>query len=103
MTLAWALLYKLMPEEDRGASSGLGTTTKGIGILLGPTLTGVAIDLFKPVLSSTDGYAAMWPTLAVPVLAVLPLVISLGRAESRQAGSRAGSGRSREQDRANAA
>jgi MFS family permease len=103
MTLAWALLYKLMPAEDRGAASGLGTTTKGLGLLLGPTLTGAAIDLCKPVLSSTAGYAAMWPTLAVPVLVVLPLVLSLAAAESRRAGSRAESDPSRDSGHASAA
>ena len=32
MTLAWGLLFKLMPPGDRGAISGLATTTKGIGL-----------------------------------------------------------------------
>src|ERR671938_759672 len=32
MTLAWGLLFKLMPENERGAISGLATTTKGLGL-----------------------------------------------------------------------
>jgi len=40
MTLAWGLLFKLMPPADRGAISGLATTTKGIGLLTGPLLAG---------------------------------------------------------------
>ena len=32
MTLAWGLLFKLMPPDDRGAISGLATTTKGLGL-----------------------------------------------------------------------
>ena len=35
MTLAWALLFKLMPPQHRGAIAGLATTTKGIGLLIG--------------------------------------------------------------------
>ena len=45
MTLAWGLLYKIVPEEHRGAASGLATTTKGIGLLVGAPLAGLAIDL----------------------------------------------------------
>jgi MFS family permease len=85
MTLAWGLLYKLMPDEDEGSVAGLATVTKGIGIVVGPLLAGGAIDLCRGVLSSTDGYAAMWPTLAVPVLASLPLLIRLREAERRSA------------------
>ena len=33
MTLAWGLLFKLMPQQHRGAISGLATTTKGVGLL----------------------------------------------------------------------
>ena len=36
MTLAWGLLFKVMPAHDRGAVSGLGIMTKGIGLLAGP-------------------------------------------------------------------
>ena len=35
MALSWGLLFKLMPERDRGAISGLATTTKGLGLLVG--------------------------------------------------------------------
>ena len=53
MTLAWGLLFKLMPPADRGAISGLATTTKGIGLLIGPLLAGAAIDLLSPYLEDT--------------------------------------------------
>ncbi len=81
MTLSWGLLFKLMPETDRGAVTGLATTTKGIGLVVGPLAAGAAIDIFGPVLSSTDGYAALWPAVAIPVLAVIPLVALLADAE----------------------
>jgi Na+/melibiose symporter-like transporter len=81
MTLAWSLLYEVMPEDERGSSAGLGDATKGAGLLLGPALTGLAIDLAHDWLKATDGYAIMWPVLAVPILVTLPVVRSL-RCES---------------------
>jgi MFS family permease len=77
MTLSWALLFKLMPAQHRGAISGLATTTKGLGLLIGPLVAGVMIDVMKPYLSATDGYEMLWPVCAVPVLAAIPLVASL--------------------------
>jgi predicted MFS family arabinose efflux permease len=81
MTLAWGLLFKIMPAGDRGTITGLATTTKGIGLVAGPLAAGAAIDIFNPYLESTDGYAALWPAVAVPVLAVIPLVALLAEAE----------------------
>jgi len=77
MTLSWALLFKLMPAQHRGAISGLATTTKGLGLLVGPLVAGVMIDVMEPYLSKTDGYEMLWPVCAVPVLAAIPLVASL--------------------------
>jgi MFS family permease len=83
MTLSWGLLFKLMPASDRGAISGLATTTKGIGLLIGPLLAGALIDVLQPHLESTEGYQALWPVLGVPILLAIPLVASLIRAERR--------------------
>jgi MFS family permease len=82
MTLAWGLLFKLMPAGDRGAISGLATTTKGLGLLVGVPLTGLAIDLLQPHLRGTHGFQALWPLLGIPILAVIPLVIGLEKVES---------------------
>jgi MFS family permease len=82
MTLSWGLLFKLMPPQHRGAIAGLATTTKGLGLLVGPLVAGVMIDVTKPYLSKTDGYQALWPVCAVPVLAAIPLVASLIRSEA---------------------
>jgi MFS family permease len=81
MTLAWGLLFKLMPAEHRGAVSGLATTTKGLGLLLGAPIAGAAIDLARPFLSSTQGYQILWPVCGIPILAVTPLVARMMRAE----------------------
>jgi MFS family permease len=87
MTLAWGLLFKLMPPQHRGAISGLATTTKGLGLLLGAPVAGAAIDLARPWLGKTDGYQILWPVCGIPILAAIPLVHRLmavepgGRAE----------------------
>ncbi len=85
MTLAWGLLFKLMPPEHRGAVAGLATTTKGIGLIAGPVVAGAAIDIASRWLPATDGYQVLWPLLGVPILAVIPLVASLIRVEQRLA------------------
>jgi Na+/melibiose symporter-like transporter len=81
MTLAWGLLFTLMPAGDRGAIAGLATTTKGIGLLTGPLLAGGLIDVLRPHLRQTEGYQALWPVLGVPIILVIPLVVKLWRAE----------------------
>jgi len=83
MTLAWGLLFKLMPAGQRGAISGLATWTKGFGLLVGPLVAGILIDVSAPYLPATDGYQVLWPICAVPILAVIPLVALLMRAEAR--------------------
>ena len=42
MTLSWALLFRLMPSEQRGAISGIATTTKGWALIFGPLVAGAA-------------------------------------------------------------
>ena len=49
--------------------------------MIGPLSAGAAIDILRPYLSATDGYAAVWPTVAIPILAVIPLVMLLAEAE----------------------
>lgn len=81
MTLAWGLLFKLMPQAHRGAISGLATTTKGFGLLLGAPLAGLAIDVARPHLDATHGYQILWPVCGVPILLAIPLVYRLIAAE----------------------
>src|SRR5205085_10610943 len=86
MTLSWALLFKLMPRQHRGAIAGLATTTKGLGLLIGPLVAGVMIDVMSPYLKKTDGYEMLWPVCAVPVLAAIPLVATLVKREREASG-----------------
>jgi MFS family permease len=81
MTLAWGLLFKLMPPSDRGAITGLATTTKGLGLVVGPLLAGAAIDLARHAFPETHGYQVVWPILGLPILLVTPLVAQLMRHE----------------------
>jgi MFS family permease len=81
MTLAWGLLFKLMPAHHRGAVSGLATTTKGLGLLLGAPIAGGAIDLARPYLHATNGYQILWPVCGIPILAAIPLVYRMMKIE----------------------
>ncbi|MEZ5102802.1 MAG: MFS transporter [Thermoleophilia bacterium] len=81
MTLAWALLFKVMPERDQGAATGLALATRGIGLLVGPPLVGLSIDWLEPLFEQTDGYGVVWPAVSLPVLAAVPLVARLARVE----------------------
>jgi MFS family permease len=83
MTLAWGLLYKIVPVEHRGAVSGLATTTKGIGLLVGAPLAGLAIDLSRPYFSATNGYQVLWPICGVLILGAIPLLVRLMEIEPR--------------------
>ncbi|MFQ5425478.1 MAG: MFS transporter [Gaiellales bacterium] len=87
MTLSWALLFKVMPATGRGAVSGLAIMTKGIGLLIGPIVVGVSIDIAGTFLESTEGFAAMWVIVALPVLLVLPLVARLSGTERELRGT----------------
>jgi MFS family permease len=85
MTLAWGLLYKIVPAEHRGAVSGLATTTKGIGLLIGAPVAGIAIDLARPYLDATNGYQILWPVCALPILGAIPLLVRLMQVEDESA------------------
>jgi MFS family permease len=88
MTLAWGLLFKIIPAGDRGTISGLAVTARGLGLVIGPLSAGAAIDILRPYLSSTEGYAAVWPTMAIPILAAIPFVMRLADVESKGTATR---------------
>ena len=83
MTLAWGLLYELMPEEHRGTAAGLATWTKGFGLIAGPLVAGGAIDILAPHLEATEGYQVLWPLCGIPILLAVPLVATLIPVERR--------------------
>jgi MFS family permease len=79
MTLSWAILFQLMPAEQRGAISGIATTTKGWALLGGPLVAGLLIDMFEPHLEATQGYQVLWPFCALLVFASIPIVARVWR------------------------
>jgi MFS family permease len=83
LTLPYAILMPLMPEEEHGLVTGFYSFSRGIGILLGPLLAGLAISAFRPLLSSTEGYAAMWLVCGVAILASVAFMEPLQRNEAR--------------------
>jgi MFS family permease len=81
MSLPYALLQPLMPEERHGALTGYYSASRGVGVMLGPLLAGVAISLLKSPLSSTEGYAAMWLVCGAAALGAVPLILRVRRDE----------------------
>jgi MFS family permease len=84
MTLAWGLLFTLMPKDDRGTVAGLATATKGAGLLLGPVLAGATIDIAAPYLETTEGFQVLWPICGLPILFAIPLVARLMSGDARR-------------------
>jgi Na+/melibiose symporter-like transporter len=85
MTLAYAILMPLMPEGEHGAITGLYSLSRGIGIIAGPILAGVAIAATSGgVFKSTNGFEAMWIPCAAAALLSLVFVRRLRRALDQQ-------------------
>jgi MFS family permease len=74
MTLPQALAFTLAPDAGQGAAAGLVDFSRGVGVVLGPVLVGAAVANSTSLLSGTHGYAAMWPTIGIPVLLSLLLL-----------------------------
>ncbi|HET9163410.1 MAG TPA: MFS transporter [Solirubrobacterales bacterium] len=68
MSLPYSLLMPLMPDDEHGALTGLYSVSRGLGVMLGPLLAGLAISLGKPIFASTDGYAAAWWVAGIAAL-----------------------------------
>ena len=71
MTLPQALAFTVAPPGSAGVAAGLLDFSRGLGVVLGPIVVGVAIELLHGRFGATHGYAAMWPVIAIPVLASL--------------------------------
>lgn len=74
MTLPFALLARELPAQSHGAGAAVYELSRGVGTLLGPLLTGAAIDLGRTWLGLRHGYDAMWLTSALAILLSLPLL-----------------------------
>ena len=72
MTLPYAILMPLMPEEEHGALTGFYSLSRGVGTMLGPLLAGFAI-------TAVGGYRAMWLVAGGAVLASVVFLLRLDR------------------------
>lgn len=87
MTLPYAILIPLMPARSHGMLTGFYSMSRGLGVMLGPLLAGIAIDLLTPLFPSTHGFAAMWIVSAGAILASIPVLSWLTTALERGAGA----------------
>jgi MFS family permease len=81
MTMAYALLMPLMPEDEHGALTGFYSMSRGIGIVTGPILAGVAITVFSSTFTGTHGFQAMWLVCAAAAVGSLPFLRRLRDAD----------------------
>lgn len=78
MTLPYALLMGLLPDDrgTHGTSAGLFGMSRGVGVIVGPLLAGIAADLLDSVpvltLARTDGYSAIFAVAALLLFASIP-------------------------------
>jgi MFS family permease len=86
MTMAYALLMPLMPEDEHGALTGFYSVSRGIGIICGPILAGVAVSLTASgPFKATQGFQAMWIVCAAAALSSIVFLRSLkGQSEDRR-------------------
>lgn len=77
MTLPYTLLMRLLGDDrEHGAAAGLLSASRGAGVLLGPLLAGLAIELTPGIraltFDDTHGYAAIFAVAAALLLASTP-------------------------------
>jgi maltose/moltooligosaccharide transporter len=85
MTLPYGLLVSLTPRGAEGSTSGLFGFSRALGAALGPIVVGVSVDVLGPVFPATNGYAAMWIAIGVPILLSLPFLAAIRRDEPKAA------------------
>jgi MFS family permease len=86
MTLPYALLMPYMPDGSHGALTGFYSLSRGVGTMLGPLLTGVAVDALSGAgwtFGETEGYAAMWLVCGGTILLSLVFLQRIAKAIGR--------------------
>lgn len=69
MTLAYALLMPLMPDDEHGALTGFYSVSRGAGQVLGPVLAGLLVWLTGDnIYRDTNGFQAIWIVCAAASL-----------------------------------
>ena len=76
MALPYAMLIPMMPRAGHGLLTGLYSMSRGAGIVLGPLLAGVAIEVQRALGTplGTVPYSALWLVAGALLLASVPLV-----------------------------
>jgi MFS family permease len=77
MTLPYAILIPLMPKESHGILTGFYSLSRGLGVMLGPLLAGIAIQFLHAQFTSTHGYGAMWIISAGAIILSIPVLGAL--------------------------
>jgi MFS family permease len=92
MTLPYAILMPLMPNDRHGLLTGFYSLSRGLGVMLGPLFAGVAIQVLGSQFHSTHGYAAMWIVASAAILLSIPALVHLRRqtGEAHGGGERRG-------------
>jgi MFS family permease len=61
MTMAYALLMPLMPDDEHGALTGFYSISRGVGIVAGPVIAGALIWVTRNgPFKTSHGFQAMW-------------------------------------------
>lgn len=84
LTLPYTLLLELVGEGgDHAVAASLFSASRAVGVLVGPLLGGLAIELLADVpllaLGDTRGYAAVFGVTSALLLASIPVLHRLGR------------------------
>lgn len=83
MTLSYAVLIPLMPRDLHGLLTGFYSMSRGLGVMLGPLLVGIAIATMKGLFPATHGYAAIWVVTSVSLLLSIPVLKAMRSAGAR--------------------
>jgi len=89
MTLPYTMLMGLLPSGGaHGAGAGLWGLSRGVGVLAGSLLAGLATELTASIdalsLAATQGYASIFGLSAVLLLASLPFLRGVDEGTMRE-------------------
>lgn len=87
LTLPYTVLLGLLPEGEHAAGASLFSSSRGLGVLAGPLLAGLAIELLADVpalaFDDTRGYAAVFGVASVLLFASIPVLHRIGLDDRR--------------------